>query len=265
MEANIKKFYDFIKKIKSREALSNMLFLPTTLAQWAEEDKIQFIYGNDCVVLLQEDGGLLRLHYYAKNSDSMSDVYNITANEEFKRVVCDVIVKENEINTMKAIMCNNNFHYYTQFQRMSYTVSQKEQFEGLAEVEYADIKDADDILAMIKKTFDVWSAHFPTINDVRNAIERNDVYIIKQDGVIQAFGYFTTESTQMTCFNYCIVNEQARGKGFGREIWLQKATIDNRSKKIYLWVDSNNMEGIRAHVRNGLIKDGIYDLIFRLF
>ena len=178
--------------------------------------------GEGLVCILEDDGGVHRIHYFAASPESLRGLEELP----FPSVAVADLVKKAENSSLSIdVLLSCDFEPYSTFVRLSRPgVDGCWKSDGLL---LADKCDVGEIYGMVFSTFDPLTAHMPTEMEISDAIEAEDVLVCRSDdGKIAGFAWLETISARSSCLRYLITVPSQRGKGTGSllvESGLKKA------------------------------------------
>lgn len=260
----INQLFLFAKSIRSKQMRTNSFFLPATLEALAKAYDVKIVIGSRAAVVFYcDEGNIMRVYFYAADEDAIKEAVMLVpdAPDGFRRV-CDVVGRGVAVSALCDEMSRAGFKLYARFQRMVCKNIPERTSLDLSEVQFALTGDAQEIMDMLYAEFDPVTAHFPSLDVIRERISNQEVFAIKKDGQIAGFTCFDSKEKNVACLEYVITREQYRGMHIARKILLQKTTQFNRSNYYYLWVNELCRDAIATHEKNNFFKDETYDYIF---
>lgn len=260
---SFKEFYDLLTKIGNHDLIRNSFIMPGQLASIIENENNKTYIGDDFAVILINEIILYRVLFFAKDKSVLSHVVELIKECTDLEVVCDIISEENEASII-SMYENVGMKYYTTFIHMHCQDIAKCESITDTNIEYAKVHDANDIYDMISRTFDKWSAHFPNVNEIENAILKQEIYIIRENDKIISFAWYENRGKRNSILRYVIVLKNYRGRGLGQAMFKRKICDSPNITNYELWVEKTNHIGQHQHEKNGYIIDYKVDCIFKI-
>ncbi|MHC1773548.1 MAG: GNAT family N-acetyltransferase [Flexilinea sp.] len=209
-------------------------------------------------VFLVEEESLFRVYFAAKGFDSIKCIGKYFPQTE-KSIVVDIIGKGEQVVRFKDFMCSVGFEESYCFIRMA---AKKDELHIISEngVQFAIVEEADQIIGIMKNTFDSVYSHFPPKEEIVNAIEREEITVIREDGKIAAFSFFEKVNKKTLCLRYFITKGDFRGKGYGNRLLHDGFLHIPDDGSVYLWIGTYNPT-VQKYKKVGLTEDGLKDYI----
>lgn len=258
-------FYGFIRTIQNPDLERNAYFLPPAMKDIIEDPESFVAIGENAGVILVHDDSLYRLYYFARNREAFKE-FPILLKDKIGKlpIVCDVI-REGEDKCLIEKLGEAGLRYYTTFIHFHC-----DQIPGVPEnidlhdIGYAEGADAITIRDLILSTFDIWSAHFPSIQEIESTIASKSIYAVHDKGKLVAFAWYDNQGRSSSILRFVIVDADYRGHGFGQKMFYKKLTDSPQTKYYELWVEDKNTLGQHQHKKNGYVLDEKIDYIFKI-
>lgn len=259
----IEQLFAFIRSIKSRHMRTNAMFTKKQLEETKHAGGTRVVIGQDAAVVLVPDNSLLRVYYYARDEQALQELTTLIPSTELT-VVCDIVAKEPHRLSLSEELSRYGFTCYAKFIRMTCTTISRDHDVDTAEVELAQVTDAQEILGLLHDEFDPITAHFPSLASVVRLIEDEEIFIIRRDGRIAGLTSFDSKNKKLACLGYVVVRNEYRKQHLGRKMWQHKIKNSPHIEQCYLWVNALCHGPIAYHERNGFVQDGTVDYIMLL-
>lgn len=250
-----------INKIKNRNMLSNSIFSAQELSFMFMDGMTSFYNYENTLIIDRKVDDFNRLYFYTKNLSTMTDVIDFIKNYNGD-IVIDVIGKRGSaVDLISSFFDKHGITEYTTFIRMICKNINKDSEIIYNNVDFATLKDLDDINSMLHKTFDKYSAHFPSLDTIAERIVNKEVFVVRGDNCIKGFSIYNSINKINALFDYCIVDDRFRRMRIANDLFNYKLKYANNSRYYYLWVDEHSIDTIKWHHQNGFQEDGIVDKI----
>jgi len=126
-------------------------------------------------------------------------------------------------------------------------------------VEVAELRDIHEILTIWDDTFDAAADHIPHPEEVKNAINQKQIFVIKKGiGEIVALLMFEQKKTG-DFLKHITVKQGYRGEGLFLALfrYCLDISLSTDKKKMLLWVREDNTNAFRIYEKLGFRKDGV--------
>lgn len=253
---------DFIKLNKNKEVRSNFVFTFDYIEKLVNDRKALIVIGNNVAILLEEDNdNILRLYFYAKDLNSLSEIKSLTPNSKYT-VICDVIGRDPKAEkSVEELTEYAGMNFYAKFQRMSCRDFLIDNTLDTSEVELAKESDVEDILKMTYAEFDKLTARIPTECELLERIKKEEVFVLRKKGEIAGFASFDSKNKKNALFDHMVVKKEYRRQNIAKKLLSYKLKFYNDSIFYFLWINVQCQDAILHHKSNGFKSDGMYDYI----
>lgn len=253
---------DFIKLNKNKEVRSNIVFTFDYIEKLVNDRKAVIVIGNNVAILLEEDNdNILRLYFYAKDLNSLSEIKSLIPNSKYN-VICDVIGRDPKAEkSVKELIEYAGMNFYAKFQRMCCRDFLIDNTLDTSEVELAKESDVEDILRITYAEFDKLTARIPTKSELLERINKQEVFVLRKENEIAGFASFDSNNKKVALLDHIIVKNEYRREKIAKKIFSYKCQFYNTSQFYILWINVNCLGPIAYHKSNGFRSDGMYDYI----
>ncbi|MGG3836312.1 hypothetical protein ABEV00_04710 [Paenibacillus thiaminolyticus] len=208
------------------------------------------------ICFFEQEDGFYR-GYFA--SADMDDLTRLLSSIELESPVVIAIVSKTQNPELTEIIQRSGFEQYRVYRRMVNRDFQK--YELNDGVTYAKPGQAQEILELLKETFNPYTDYFPTVALLEQLIANKQVIINEEDGHCKGLFIYRREGIQYN-FNY-MVNKSINPILFVYALQNFYAHLKNAGLQHgYLWLDSNNVKVIRLHEKFGWKFDGLQDAFY---
>ncbi len=246
---------------KQKGHLSNAFFAGSFLADSLNNGTLKGIDSEDLVLLIDEKPDLVRVYFYALERNSLQKVRLLLSNYN-KPIIIDVVGKDPQARDLANILINCGFEEYSKFVRMVNDKPNMPKYLSNSKVEYANKYDKESIMALLYSEFDPLFAHIPSQSEIEQAINKNEITVVRDDKKIIGLTFFEMISSTNIMFRYFIVDEEFRKKGIGGDLLFY--TFNSYPEAKYtLWVGTYN-KAMQKYERLNFKHDGLVDYILKL-
>ena len=233
-----------------------------------EEQPLKTWIMDKAVVFEWIDNGIKRIYFYSVDEEELTFVLSKV---DIGSVI-DFITKDKD--EISAMFFKAGFRMYMEYGRFYIEESSPKLCEilkndkkvvedifGQPYGEMAKVSDAEEIDFQLREEFDIYEAHFYSLEKLREHIKKGWVWVARENEKIIAAYLFEIQGCK--AYGAYLYN---RG---GVEVML--SMINKASKFImsqgvtysYCWMRLDNKRIIRYNMKyNGYVSDGVYDLIY---
>lgn len=246
---------------KSRDFVTNNFLPLSALTRISKEEDSHLLYGGDAILLIENDNGVNRMHFYLASLDVAFELVSLLQRMPIKPVVTDCIGKSHQVEKLSKALSAAGFRMYTKLSRW-----RSKSISFFAHDYFADeffriakASDCKAILHILYKYFDPYVSHLPNAEKLLRLIENQLVFCAVNDGEIIAV-VCLDRIGEKTIYSYqVVVVEEYRTAGIG-VILMQYALYHFRTCTRYIaWTEDSNVTSNRIHKALGMSYDGLKD------
>lgn len=218
-----------------------------------------------------QDNGITRIYFYAVDDAALEAVISCADPGS----VIDFITKDKKKSANVFLQAGYRMHLeYGRFYIEPQDTTAKKVYDTLHEDETisqnifassygerAEVTDAEEIDRHLREEFDSYEAHFYSLEQLRENIQKGWVWVAKQDGKIIAADIFEIQGCK--AYGAYLYN---RGEVNVLCSLIAKADAYIATLGVtygYCWMRLNNKRIIRYNMQyNGYVPDGLYDMIY---
>lgn len=228
-------------------------------AHWIEDGSLFYKKTENCYILLHQNEGFNNLFYIATCMDA---AINVLASMNFgKDHVIDIVSKNEEKETINALIAIG-FMPYKRLIRMSHIGFLANQWELSEDISYAHEEDILPVYDALQKGFDHLSEQLPTLQDIKEFVDRNQILVAKDHGRLCGFLIFEIAGKTTWYLRYWYIDPEYRNIGIGAKLIKSSLVIGKDTKRQQLWVTSDNENAIKRYEHYGFSKEKIYNYVF---
>lgn len=226
---------------------------------WIEEGCFKYKKSENCYILFHKNGSFSNLFYIASNMDAVAKAIQQTILENDS--VIDVVIKnegKGEVEALKAA----GFESYKYLYRMSHIgLLAEESWEKSESVTYASLEDCQLVSDALIKDFDPICEQLPTLQEVKDYAQREQLLVIKDDDKLCGFLIFEISGTTSWYLRYWYTSPEYRNQRVGARLLKTALVIGKETKRQQLWVISDNENAIKRYEHYGFQKEPINDYV----
>lgn len=251
-------------KKQNPKCLTNNFLNYKELKALSQKDETEFLCNQNAAVIFDNDNGVNRVYFNLLSLQKAGSLKELLDLGNFaKPYIIDCLGKEVFLEELKNDFENNSIKLYTKMNRW-----RANKLHNLLKLKRTDsrmpakIEDVKEIKNLLNEVFDPYVSHLPAEEKLKNLIENNLVFCIKEGNKIIAVFCFEKFANESFYVYQIAVDKNFRGHGVGKEI-VHYALSNYQNKKIYTsWVEHNNISSQKLHKDVGFIKDGLADYVF---
>ena len=251
----------FIGEIKNlrRGFVTNFFWDEAKHPYWIEDKTFYYMKVGDSYLLLHESNCFYNLFYIATNLYVVVD--SISQMQTGKDLVLDLVVKgdgECEIDTL----ANAGFVPYKNLFRMSHIgLLADENWNTYEDVTYADETDTYIVYNSLQASFDPICEQLPSLQEVKNYIQKNTLLIVKDENKLCGFLLFELMGRTSWYLRYWYTSPLYRNLGIGARLLKTALVIGKATRRQQLWVLSDNDNAIKRYEHYGFKRENINDYV----
>jgi len=213
------------------------------------------------VLMLKRERDLARLYYAVAEPARLPAALAQLTDRVCGVLVADLIGRPEETAVFEPAFAEAGFSRYTRFLRMQKTMpAGLPTAEDDRLVKTAQPRDAEAVLAAIQGHFDPYCEHFPPLAEIREAIARGTILVIRDGPRLAALLYY--DRTGLTTnFRYWIVEPGYRRHAYGDRLIRRYFRDCAGCRRSVLWVEETNARAIPVHRWYGYQPDSVIDVI----
>jgi ribosomal protein S18 acetylase RimI-like enzyme len=226
---------------------------------WIDSGSFFYEKFEDCYIIFHLNERFTNLFYIATGIDSFANAYPLIKSD-CNNVIEIVCKKEGkgEVEVLKNI----GFVPYRCLYRMSHVgLWTDESWYKYEEVVYANEIDAILVYEALQKHFDPICEQLPSVQEVRDFANRQQILIVKEKNELCGFLIFEISGTTTWYLRYWYTSPEYRNQKIGAKLLKTALTIGKTTKRQQLWVISDNENAIKRYEHYGFKKEPIFDYV----
>lgn len=258
---SLNKMMQKIKRIDKR-IFTNFFFMDDEKKILISNKRLYIVDNDNLLLIFIKNTNFYRLYYYSNAMESLKNgLKKLDMNSE-KKIVADLVGRKNDLSQMVDLFLESGFNLQTTFYRMAkindnnitYSIDEN------LNLSFADYEDSKLIYKKVTKNFNELTEHLPSIEDIKLAIKKENILVVKDNGDIIAYLIFDRTS-ETSIYRYWYVDELYRGQKIGSKLTNRYFYECKDVKRFILWVESSNSNAIQKYMHYGFKKDKLVDYI----
>lgn len=251
-------------RVKSNASgfFSNFYSNPQKIQQWIVNDELYYYEKNDAAFFLRSDQNVWHLYFFSANHDALVRELNANSFVKNQFVVTDLVYK-GEDTKITPLLALSGFSPYRHLFRMCYVPEKSESINTLADehdIHLADKLDTDQILSLLKSSFDILAEQLPPPHEIESAIEAKQIWVARVPSGLGGLLFFETQGVT-SLLRYWLIAPALRGKGIGKKLMQVYFSLHPNVQRFLLWVMSDNEDVISRYKHYGYIPDGLINQV----
>ncbi|MCM1157868.1 MAG: GNAT family N-acetyltransferase [Bacteroidales bacterium] len=247
----------YTEAVKCRRKFSNCYFSVQELQDKWQRQKITAYEAEETLLLVEKEERLNSLYYLSSSWDWF--LYGEEIKEKYQPLVLSLVQRTESVEELPFL--DKGYAVYKTYQRLRRTENPLCRETG--ETDYCAEKDRGRLREMMDNTFDVFSDHIPTDEELDIWIKNDNIICMRIDGTVVGFIIFEDKGKTSYIRMVCIDREH-RGNGMGNRLMDIYFRIHQDYKSFTLWYDMQNTAAYALYHRWGYEKENMYNLIFVL-
>jgi GNAT superfamily N-acetyltransferase len=176
-------------------------------------------------------------------------------------IIADLVGQSLDIEKIVESYAACGFRSYNELVRMTRIQYPDDcQISTETTVHLADRKEAASVLAFLERLLDPFAEQIPELEDLELAADRGQILIAENAKAVDGVLIFQTVGFSST-LRYWFVEPRARNRGIGARMMRSFLMRVAGSRRISLWVFSNNADAIAKYEHYGFRRDNLLDRI----
>jgi len=250
----------FVSDIRSHRKgfVSNFFWDQNKHPYWIADGHFFFLQKDACVLMVHQQEDFSNLFYIATDIEAVSTAI---ASVSFDTTCVVDIVCRGDGEEEKTQLQRSDFSTYQHLFRMSHAgLLADDSWEMDSKVEFGTIDDVHALNIALKGNFDPLSEQLPSVDEIRDYIQRKQVLVIR-DG-INICGFIIFEITGMTWYlRYWFTSSNYRNQGIGAKLLKSSLFLAKETKRQILWVISDNENAIKRYEHYGFKRELMNDYV----
>lgn len=226
---------------------------------WLENASLFFEKATACYILLHRDEGFDSLFYIATSMEAVAEALGRMALPHDS--VIDIVSKDEgqkEIGALTAI----GFEPYKRLFRMSHIGPLADAgWEKSEDVSLGQASDAPLIYETLRKGFDPLCEQLPSMQEVIDYIQRQQLLVVKDGEQLCGFIIFEIAGKTSWYLRYWYTSPAYRNLGTGAKLLKAAILAGSDTRRQQLWVISDNENAISRYEHYGFSREAFNDYV----
>ena len=227
---------------------------------WLNTDSLFFEKADNCYILLHHDIGFDSLFYIATSISAVVEaISKISLDQD---CVIDIVCKDSGEEEKEALS-KIGFTSYKCLYRMSHIglLTGSEEWESSQDVIVGCQEDAQVIYDALRKGFDPLCEQLPSIQEVIDFAQREQLLVVKEKNELCGFIISETAGKTSWYLRYWYTSPEYRNQGVGAKLIKTALVKAKDTRRQQLWVISDNENAIRRYEHYGFKREPINDYV----
>lgn len=245
-----------------RTPLTNWFAAPERIDSWIGRESLSFMQGERAMLILRRDAGFYRVYHFAADFEALAAVlgspsWEHTAN---RVLTADLIGRPPDLDRVAMIYRESGFADHNLLVRMIRMATPEEVAASESDVEFARPADVVAVAAFLDRHLDPYTDQIPDEGEIRRAIAHASLILVRRGESVA--GLLLFESIGLTShLRYWYVDDEARNQGIGARLIRRFFRLCSGSKRLILWVVSENADAIAKYRYYGFRPELLVDRI----
>lgn len=263
---DLQKYIDKVTKLKKQnpKCLTNNFLNYNELQLLSKKAKVELLYNEEAIVILDNDNNVNRVYFNLsslENANVLSKLLDLGDLE--KPYIIDCLGKEAFLENLKSVFESNGINLYTKMNRWRanklHNLLKLKQTDNMMS---ANVDDINEINKLLNEVFDPYVSHLPSEEKLKNLIENNLVFCIKENNKIIAVFCLELLGKESIYFYQDAVRKDYQGTGIGVLLLHYSLQHYKEMKNFTGWIEYTNQVSEKMHSFLGMKKDGLMDYVF---
>lgn len=257
---NVNEIKDVITTVKSNgdEWYTNYFVSDDVVERWIKNRQIMMFRDNTTVFLLRRRKNFFLIYFFSSSIDGFVSCLNNLVNSTEVTLSVDVLYKKE--TPIEECLLQKGFSKRAGLYRMRLG-NYLQMAEGLSNVCYAEINDAENIEDMLNDEFDELCEQIPEKEEIERAVASEQIIVLKDNKEIVSLLWIEKRGAIATV-RYWITDNRYRGRGAGTCVLNQALSLHSDARQIFVWVKENNYGAIKEYEKTGFVRDGLRDDVY---
>lgn len=251
-------------KKQNPKCLTNNFLNYEELKALSQKEETGFLYNQNAAVIFDNDNGVNRVYFNLLSLQTAGSLKELLDLGNFaKPYIIDCLGKEVFLEELKSTFENNGIKLYTKMNRWRaakiHNLLKLKQTDGMMPAKVENVKEINNLL---NEVFDPYVSHLPSEENLKNLIENNLVFCIKEENKIIAVFCFELLGKESIYFYQDAVDKDYQGTGIGVLLLHYSLQHYKGMKNFTGWIEYTNQVSEKMHSFLGMKKDGLMDYVF---
>lgn len=234
---------------------TNFFWDPQKHPYWVEAGDFRFEKSDGCYILLHEEGQFCHLFYIATDMAAVSEAIRTLSIE--KDCVIDIVCRKEGQGETEALQ-RIGFKPYKTLHRMSHIgLLADDSWKQQEGVTFGQQSDAPQVYAALQRGFDPLSEQLPSLQEVADYAQRQQLLVIKEGETLCGFLIFELQGQTTWYLRYWFTDPAYRNQRIGARLLKASLAIGKDTKRQQLWVITDNENAIKRYEHYGFRQEAM--------
>ena len=243
--------------------ITNWFASPDQVQYWIDRDVLSIVEFPRGVLIFRRDRDFHHIYHVAMDREALSAALASlgSAAATGDVLTSDIVGRPEDVQAIAGIYNDHGFREHNSLFRMVRSSGFPHVEDPRdPEVVFGEAGDVDPIRGFFDRLLDRFTDQIPEPDEIRRAVARHNVILIRRGQGLG--GMLLFETTGLTSvLRYWYVNPEYRDQRIGGRLIKTFFHLCRPSKRIILWVDSDNTDGIAKYRHYGFTLENLVDRI----
>ena len=240
---------------------TNFFAPPWQVRDWIARQSLFYRTVDGALLLFRRDRDFHHLYHVACSREALAHALETFAQAPLSTdVTADLVGSEADVTAIADTYARCGFREYSSLFRMTCPGSTRFASDESPQVVYATHDDAPMILAFLEGLLDRFAEQIPELDQLEAAATRDSILLARTEKELAGMLLFE-KSGHSAVLRYWVVDDRYRNQGIGALLIKKFFRLCNDSKRITLWVVSDNHDAIEKYRHYGFQRDRLVDQI----
>ncbi len=253
--------YALIQEVKQRSTqyVTNYFIDQEKLSVWLAGGLFYYLAGEHGVLFFRKDRDFYHLYYSAVSLQGLGQLLAMQLPTEV--IVTDLIGKKQDVEVLQGIFAQAGYLPRITMDRFTRINKEgTENYQPSGEVVFAGAEHIAQVSEMMDTNFDKYSDQIYTLQEVAELVNKKNILVVTDGPNIKGF-LIRHILPQSSVLNNFLVKETYRGEKIGSKLLKHYIHESRNTKRLWLWVVSDNDHAINVYKSHGFAHDGLVDLV----
>ena len=250
-------------KLQGVNIVTNYFPDPAKVQAWIRCGELFSVVDEKAVaILLRRDRDFFHLYFLASGIEALAEALPRVTRQQPAVLTADLIGRDEDLQSMVNLFRQSGFHLHAKLVRLARIAppDSSSSFQSHPDVVSADQEDAVAVLSLLESNFDRHAEQLPGLEDIRQAVERQEILVIKKDNALAGLLFY--EIIGLTSIlRYWLVDTRFRDQHVGSRLMHAYFARCPKIRRFILWVIADNDRAIQKYHHYSFATDGLMDQV----
>lgn len=243
--------------------ITNFYATPERIGALVTSGRLSLLHSNECLLLFRKDQDFLHVHYYARDLQALDAALGRLNAGMLPRtpLTVDLVGRESDLHEVKRVFLTQGYSEYKSLFRMTRLQDPNavEMF-GDTNITFARPEDGRAIHQFLAEQLDKFAEQLPEPEEIQTAVTKCNILLARRGEVFGGILFFETTGLS-TVLRYWFVNPEFHSQGIGSRLIKTFFYLCKDSRRVTLWVISDNNNAINKYKHYGFRQDPMWTLV----